>query len=264
MKIAVCAKVAPDTTTPRIQPAADGSGIDTSGIKFAVSPYDVFAATLGVELVEKKVAASVHLFTVGDEGDVATLRSGALALGCEDLTLIGDDAAKAADALGASKALAAAIGKDDGITLVLTGKQAIDGDSVQVPGMLAEFLGWPLVSMVSSFETDGTTFTAVRNVGGGVQETVQGNLPAVITCDKGLVQPRYAKLPQIMKAKKKAVHTPSLGDLGLSADDVAPKASHTAYGEPPPRPPGRVLDGGDLSSTLDQLVTALRDEAKVL
>lgn len=264
MKIAVCAKVAPDTTTPRIQPSADGSGIDSSGIKFAVSPYDVFAATLGVELIEKKVASSVHLFTVGAEGDVATLRSGALALGCEDLTLVAGPAAESTDALGAAKALAAAIQAADGIGLVLTGKQAIDGDSVQVPGMLAELLGWPLVSMVDTFETDGSTFTAVRNVGGGIQETVQGSLPAVITCDKGLVQPRYAKLPDIMKAKKKPVHQPSLGDLGLSDAALAPKAVHAAFGEPPPRPAGRMLDAGDLSSTLDQLVAALRDEAKVL
>lgn len=264
MKIAVCAKVAPDTTTPRIQPAADGSGIDTQGIKFAVSPYDVFATTLGIELKEKGVASSVHLFTVGEEGDVAALRSGALALGCEDLTLIADPAAVATDALGAARALAAAITAAGDVGLVLTGKQAIDGDSVQVPGMLAELLGWPLVSMVSGFETDGTTFTAVRNVGGGVQETVQGQLPAIITCDKGLVQPRYAKLPDIMKAKRKKVHQPSLADLGLSADALAPQAVHTAYGEPPPRPAGRMIDEGDLSASLDALVTALRSEAKVI
>ena len=131
--------------------------------------------------------------------------------------------------------------------------------------MLAELLGWPVVSMVSKLEIDGNDVhrhpRGRRRRAGG---RCKGSLPAVITCDKGLVQPRYAKLPQIMKAKKKAVHTPSLADLGLAAGDVAPKASHTAYGEPPPRPPGRVLDGGDLSSTLDQLVTALRDEAKVL
>jgi len=260
VKIAVCATVMPDTTTPRIQPNADGSGIDTSGIKFAVSPYDVFAATLGVELKEKKVAESVHLFAVGEDGDVATLRSGALALGCEDLTLLTEVAD--ADALAKAKALAAAIGAADGIGLVLIGKQDNQGDAVLVPAMLAELLGWPVVSMVSSFETDGTTFTAVRNVGGGAQETVTGSLPAVITCDKGLVQPRYAKLPDIMKAKRKKVFKPSNADLGLA--DVSAKATRGAYGEPPPRPPGRMLDAGDLSSTLDQLVGALRDEAKVL
>lgn len=262
MKIAVCAKVAPDTTTPRIQPSADGSGIDTSGIKFAVSPYDVFAATLGIELKEKGVASSVHAFTVGDDGDAATLRSGVLALGAEDLTLV--TGAPGTDALGAARILAAAIEKAGGFGLVLTGKQAIDGDSVQFPAMLAELLGWPLVSMVSGFETDGTTFTAVRNVGSGVQETVSGSLPAVVTCDKGLVQPRYAKLPDIMKAKKKAVHTPSLADLGLSASEVEAKAMHGAFGEPPPRPAGRRLDAGDLGNTVDALLVALRDEAKVL
>lgn len=263
MNIAVCAKVAPDTATPKITPSADGSGIDTTGIKFVVSPYDLFAVTEGVVLVEEKKADNVHLFTVGTDADVSPLRGGAIALGCTDLTLISDAALENADGLAVARALAAAIGQAPDIGLVLTGKQAVDYDNVQVPAMLAELLGFPLVSMVCALEIDGTNFTATRSVGGGVEEVVKGTLPAVISCDKGLVQPRYAKLPQIMKAKKVPVHTKSIGDLGLSAADVAPGATYSAYGEPPPRPAGRIIEG-DLGPALDQLVDLLRNEAKVL
>lgn len=263
MNIAVCAKVAPDTATPKIKPSADGSGIDTAGIKFAVSAYDLFAVTEGIVLKEEGKANEVHVFTVGDKDAVSVMRGGALALGAADLTLVDDAALADADALAVAKVLAKAIEGADDIGLVLTGKQAIDGDNVQVPAMLAELLGWPVVSFVSGLEIDGTTFTATRNVGGGIEEVVTGSLPAVITCDKGLVQPRYAKLPDIMKAKRKPVHTKSLGDLGLSAADVAPKATWSAYGEPPPRPAGRVLEG-DVASMVDQLVDLLQNEAKVL
>ncbi|MCB9664074.1 MAG: electron transfer flavoprotein subunit beta/FixA family protein [Alphaproteobacteria bacterium] len=262
MKIAVCAKVAPDTATPRITAKGDGSGIDTTGIKFVVSPYDLFAVTEGIVLKEQGKASAVHLFTVGGDSDVTVLRGGALALGAEDLTLVDDPALAEADSLAVARSLAAAIGQGE-FGLVLCGKQAVDHDNVQVPAMLAELLGWPHVSLVDDLVIDGDGFTATRNVGGGVAEVVKGTLPAVVTCDKGLVEPRYAKLPDIMKAKQKKVHKKTLGDLGLSAADVAPAATYTAYGEPPPRPKGRMLEG-DVAGMVDQLVDALRNEAKVL
>lgn len=268
MNIAVCIKVAPPTTTPKIKPSADGSGIDTTGIKYEPGPYDLFAVTEGVVLIEQKKAAKVHLFTVAstdvktDEA-VSALRGGAIALGCEDLTVIDDPALAKADALGVAKALAAAIKATPDVGLVLTGKQAIDYDNVAVPAMLAELLGYPLVSFVCALDINGDTFTATRSVGGGVEEVVTGKLPAVITCDKGMVQPRYAKLPQIMAAKKAPVHTKKVADLGLSADDVAPATAYAGYGEPPARPAGRILKG-DLPAALDELVALLRNEAKVL
>lgn len=268
MNVAVCAKVAPATTTPKIKPSADGSGIDPAGLKTEVSPYDLFAATEGVVLVEQKKAEKVHLFTVTSpdlkaDDAVSALRGGAIALGCTDLTVIDDPALAKADSLGVARALAAAIKATPDVGLVLTGKQAIDYDNVQVPAMLAELLGWPLVSMVSALDVSGDGFTATRNVGSGVEEVVSGKLPAVITCDKGLVEPRYAKLPQIMAAKKAPVLTKKVADLGLSAADVAPAATYGAYSEPPPRPAGRILKG-DLPAVLDELVGLLRNEAKVL
>ena len=129
--------------------------------------------------------------------------------------------------------------------------------------MLAELLGWPAVTMVTAFAIDGGTFKATRNVGGGVSEIVTGALPAVISADKGLNAPRLAKLPDIVKSKTKPVHKKALGDLGLSADDIAPRAITSSFSPPPPRPKGRIL-AGDIDTQVAELVRLLRDEAKVL
>lgn len=262
MDIAVCAKVTPDTDT-RIKVKGDGSGIETAGIKWIVSPYDAFAVEEATKLKEAKKAGAVKLFSVGGDDAVAALRLGGLAVGADDLTLVNDEAVTGSDSLATARALAAAITDAGDIGLVFTGKQAADDDNVQVPAMLAEILGWAHISFVSGFELDGDTFKATRNVGGGVQEVVYGSLPVVITCDKGMNTPRYAKLPQVMKAKRKKVHKKAAADIGLDGDAVAAKVTVSAYGAPPPRPAGRILEG-DLGAQLDELVGLLRNEVKVL
>jgi electron transfer flavoprotein beta subunit len=262
VNIAVCAKVTPDTAA-LIRTKADGSGIETSGIKWVISPYDLFAIEEGVRLTEEGKATTVHLFTVGDDEAASALRGGGLALGAEDLTLIKDPAMNGADALGVARALAAAIKGGPDLQLVLCGKQAVDDDNVQVPAMIAELLGWAQVSMVSKLVVEGGRFKATRNVGGGVEEVVEGSLPVVITCDKGLNTPRYAKLPAIMAAKKKKVHEKTAASLGLSAADIAPAAVVSSFGPPAPRPAGRILQG-DVGAQVKELVNLLRNEAKVL
>jgi len=260
VKIGVCIKSTPDTDA-RIKVLGDGSGIDPSGIKFIISPYDAYALEVGVQTKEK-LMGEVVLYTVGDADVQKNLRDG-LALGADKAVHIDDPAAVASDALGVARALAAAL-KADGAEIVFTGKQAIDDDNVQVSAMIAELLGWPHVYFVTEFETDGSTFTATRNVGGGVEEVVKGNLPAVITADRGLNNPRYAKLPMIMKAKRKPLETRDLAALGLSADDVAPHVHVSAFGPPPDRPQGRIIEGDDVAAKVTELVRLLRDEAKVL
>ena len=164
--------------------------------------------------------------------------------------------------IGVARALAAAI-KAEGMELVFCGKQAIDDDNVQVPAMLAELLDWPHVSMVVEFKVEGDAFTAVRSVGGGARERVAGKLPVVITADRGMNTPRYAKLPDIMKAKTKKLDTKNLAALGLSAADVAPAVTISAYGYPPARAKGRLI-AGDAATQVKELVRLLREEAKVL
>ena len=175
------------------------------------------------------------------------------------------DIVDTAVAAGSFKTLAAAL-KAEGVGLVLCGRQAIDGDSGAVGAMIAELLGAAQVSWVDKLTLDGDGFTAQRAAGGGVREVVSGKLPAVISCDKGLNEPRYATLPGIMKAKTKPIAVKKLGDLGLSAGDVGAAAAlvtHTNMGPPPARPAGRILSG-DAASAVSELVRLLRDEAKVL
>jgi electron transfer flavoprotein beta subunit len=259
VKIGVCTKVTPDTDT-RIKITGDGNGIDPAGVKWVISPYDMFALEEAIQ-TKNSQDGSVTLFSVGDKSVVKPLRTG-LALGAESLTLIDDPAAIASDALGVARCLAAAA-KAEEISLLFCGKQAIDDDNVQVPAMIAELLGWAQVSMVTDFSTDGGTFTATRNVGSGVQEVVTGALPVVITCDKGLNTPRYPKLPAIMKAKRKPVNKKSVADLGLSEDDVAASVQTSNFQPPPARPSGRIIEG-DVADAVKELVRVLREEAKVI
>lgn len=259
MKIGVCIKSTPDTDT-RIQIADGGNGIADNGIKWIISPYDAFAIEEGVQLKEAG-GGEVVLFSAS-ERDVSKNLRDALALGPDRAVMVKDDLLGNADALGIATVLAKAAEAEE-IQILFTGKQAIDDDNVQVPAMLAELLGWPHVSFVTDLTVEGDSFTAVRSIGGGIEEVVKGNLPVVITAERGLNTPRYAKLPMIMKAKKKKLDTKSASDLGLSGDELAPAIELSNFGPPPERPAGRILEG-DAATTAKELVRLLREEAKVL
>jgi electron transfer flavoprotein beta subunit len=252
-------KSTPDTDT-RIKIQGAGEGIDPAGIKWIISPYDSFALEAGAQIKEKEGGECV-LFSVGGQDASKNLRDG-LAIGADRAVLVDDPALKAADSLGVARALAAAI-RAEGSEIVFAGRQAVDDDNVQVPAMLAELLGWPHVSMVSEFTLVAGTFTAIRNVGGGAREKVTGSLPVVITADRGLNTPRYAKLPDIMKAKAKKVDTRTLTAIGLSAADVAPAVTVTRYGYPAERSKGKMITG-DPATQAKELVRLLREEAKVI
>ncbi len=260
MKIGICAKVTADTDA-RLSPSADGSSFEFSG-KSVVGPYDMFAVEEAVQTKEKHGGDTV-VFTVGAESDVLSqLRGSVLALGVDKAVIIEDAALADADSLGIARALAKAI-EAEGVDLLFCGKQAIDDDNVQVPAMIAGILGWAQVSRVTEFAVEGTSFTATRSMDGGVQQVVSGNLPVLITAERGLNTPRYAKLPAIMKAKKKPTEKRDLAALGLSGDDVASKVTVSAYATPPERPSGRILEG-DTDAVVAELVRVLREEAKVL
>ena len=260
MKIGICVKITPDTDA-RIKIQGNGEGIDAAGIKWIVSPYDSFAIEEGVQIKEAQ-GGEVVLFSVGDSSWQSQLRSGGLAVGADKAVIINDPQLANTDALGTARALCAAI-QAEGCELVFCGKQAIDDDNVQVPAMLAELLGWSQVSLVNAMTVEGTTVTATRAIGGGIEEVVTGALPMVITAERGLNKPRYAKLPAIMKAKRKPIEEKDLGALGLSGDDVAPAVSFTSYQLPPERPKGRIIEG-DADTAVKELVRLLREEAKVI
>lgn len=260
MKIGVCTKVTPDADT-RIKFTADGSAVDLTGAKLVVSDYDEYAVEEAIRTKEAH-GGEIVAYAIGDANAERLLRGGALALGADRAVLVNEEAARGAGPLGIARILAAAV-KKDGCDVVFTGKAATDDENGQVGIMIAEILGWAQVSQVVELKFSGNTFTAVRAMDAGVRQRVTGTLPVVITCEDGLNTVRYAKLPDIMKAKKKPLDEASLASLGLDAAAVAPKEKVGNFGPPPARPAGRVLQG-DAATVSKELVRLLRDEAKVL
>jgi len=176
-----------------------------------------------------------------------------------------DPAFAGSDALATAKVLAAVIKKENP-DLVLCGRQAIDFDQTQVPAFVAEILGLPQVFMVAKLEVKDKKVVCNRRIEGG-EEIVEASLPAVLTCDKGLNEPRYASLPGIMKAKKKEIKKFSLADSGLGADQVGAggaKLKVAGYLPLPDRPPGKVFKGEETADMVKKVVRLLRDEAKVI
>ncbi len=260
MNIGVLLKQVPDTET-KIRVAGDG--IDEGDVKWIINPYDEYAIEEAIRLKEKLGDGEVLIFSLGKARTLDAART-ALAMGGDRAVILDDDAFQGSDAYGTAKALAAAIEKE-ACGIVFAGRQAIDLDQNAVPQSVAGFLGWPHASVIDGFEHNGDTATVKRPVGGGATEVVEITLPAVLTCDKGLNEPRYASLPGIMKAKRKPVTNYSAADLGVEDDVGADNAKVTLsdFQLPPGRPAGRILEG-DIGDQVKELVRLLREEAKVL
>src|SRR5437763_8945328 len=198
VKIAVCIKRVPDTET-RIKIGGDGKSIEESGVKFVLNPYDEFAVEEALRLKEKAGAGEVVAISLGPDAAQETIRT-ALAMGADRWVLL-KSATPSLDPLVAARALAAEL-EGGGYDLILFGKVAIDDYSQAVGTMVAELLGLPSVSAVAHLELAGGKGTAEREIEGGI-EVVEFTLPAVLTADKGLNEPRYPALKGIMAAKKK-------------------------------------------------------------
>jgi electron transfer flavoprotein beta subunit len=250
MKIAVCVKRVPDTES-RIKPASDGKSLDESGVKFVVNPYDEFAIEEALQRKEKAGAGEVVVIALGPAAAQETIRT-ALAMGADRGVLLQVDRIPL-DGLEVAKALAAEL-KGGGYDLILFGKMAIDDYNHQVGPMVAELLDVPCVTAVAHLTLDGTGGEAEREIEGGV-EVVTFSLPAVITADKGLNEPRYPALKGIMAAKKKPLEVKpvTLGSGGVELLGMTP---------PPERAAGRIV--GEGAGAVAELVRVLREEAKVL
>jgi len=251
VKIGVLVKQVPDTET-KIRVLGDGSGIETGDIKWIVNPYDEFAVEEALKLKEKE-GGEVVIFSLGPDQAQEAIRT-ALAMGAERGVHIVDDAT---DPWVTSSKLAAAIQGEE-LDVLFAGRQAIDDDAVQVPVMVAELLGWPHVSSISTFEFADGKVTANRVVGGGVTLVTSTVLPAMFTCDKSLNEPRYASLPGIMKARRKPIAKPD----GLP--DSEPLLALSNYRLPEERPGGRIIEGETVEEKVSELVRLLREEAKVI
>ena len=248
MKILVPIKRVPDpATTIRVLP--DGSGIATDNVKWVINPFDEIAIEEALRIKEK-LTGEVVLVTVGQSTWQEQLRTG-LAMGADRAILVKHDGAL--DSLAIARILAKVI-SDEKPELVLLGKQAIDDDSNQVGQMLAEMLGWPQATFASKVEFADQKVTVTREVDGGL-EAIAFNLPAVVTTDLRLNEPRYASLPGIMKARKKELKEVPAESLGV---DLASRLKVKTLAAPPKRQAGKKV------GSVQELVQVLHTEAKVI
>jgi electron transfer flavoprotein beta subunit len=259
MKILVAVKQVPDTAT-QVKIGSDPKAIDTAGITWIVSPYDEFAIEEALRIKEKRGQGEVVAVTLGPDRAKEALRS-ALAMGCDRAIHVNDPALANADTLTTARALAAVV-KQEAPQLVLCGRQAIDDDAGAVGAQLAEMLGWPCASwiMEETIDADAKTVRVGRQVEGGL-EVFDIPLPAVLSAQKGLNEPRYPTLKGIMGAKKKEIKDVKAGDLGLAS--LTPELSITALEALPARPPGRIIPG-DVKDAVKELVRSLREDAKAI
>ncbi|MEM9783490.1 MAG: electron transfer flavoprotein subunit beta/FixA family protein [Pseudomonadota bacterium] len=238
----------------KVRVKADGSGVDLANVKMSMNPFDEIAVEEAIRLKEKGIASEVVVVSIGVAKAQETLRTG-LAMGADRAILIqaADTPETDIEPLAVAKLLKAVIAEEEP-GLVIAGKQAIDNDLTATGQMLAALLGWPQATYASEIEIDGDSATVTREVDGGLQ-TVKVNLPAIITADLRLNEPRYASLPNIMKAKKKPLETKTPADYGV---DVTPRLSVVTVGEPPARQAGVKV------GSVDELIQKLKDEAGVI
>jgi electron transfer flavoprotein beta subunit len=261
MNVVVCVKYVPDTEAP-IRIRADGHGIEESGLPFKLNYYDEHGVEEALRIKER-VGGTVTVVTVGPPGSTQALRHG-LAMGADAAIHVQDPTLEGADHLGVARALAAAIAAQ-GCDLVICGKLSTDDNAAVVGPALAEFLGFPQATAVTKLELGEGTATAHREVEGAI-EILEVALPAVVTVERSINEPRYPSLPGIMKAKRTAIAVKTLGDLGLTLEESGAVAARTevlGYTPPPRRQAGRVLEG-DPAEVVKELVRLLREEAKVL
>ena len=243
MKLLVAVKRVIDyNVKPRVR--MDGSGVDLANVKMSMNPFDEIAVEEAIRLREKGVATEIIVASIGPAKATETLRT-ALAMGADRAILVQTD--DTVEPLAVAKILAK-IAEEEGPGLVILGKQAIDDDSNQTGQMLAALLGWPQGTFASKVEVDGAHVNVTREVDGGL-ETVKLTIPAIVTTDLRLNEPRYASLPNIMKAKSKPLVTKTPEELGV---DTKPRLETLNVIEPAKRSAGIKV------ASVDELVEKLK------
>ncbi|WP_234729322.1 electron transfer flavoprotein subunit beta/FixA family protein [Acidocella facilis] len=249
MKLLVAVKRVVDYNV-KVRVKSDGSGVETAGVKMSMNPFDEIAVEEAVRLKEKGIASEIIAVSIGVTQAQETIRT-ALAMGADRGILV--ETETAVEPLAVAKILKEVALKED-VEAVILGKQAIDDDMNATGQMLAALLDWPQATFASKVEIADGAATVTREIDGGL-ETVKLTLPAVITADLRLNEPRYASLPNIMKARKKTIDTLKPADLNV---DISPRLTLINVSEPPTRKAG--IKVPDVAS----LVEKLRNEAKVI
>ncbi len=249
MKILVAVKRVVDYNV-KVHALPDHSGLDTAGAKMSMNPFDEIALEAAVQLRQKNPGTEVVAVSIGGGKTADTLRV-ALAMGADRAIQVETEAPL--QPLAVAKVLAR-VAEDEKPDLIITGKQAIDNDASQVPSMLSALLGMPVATCVNRIDVNGNSVTVVRETDDGMM-TVRASLPAVLSADLRLAEPRYVTLPAMMKAKKKPIAALKAGDLGL---DLADRLAMQTVVEPEGRSGGVKLSG------VDELIDVLRNKVKAL
>ena len=250
MKALVCVKRVIDyNVKPRVK--SDGTGVDLANVKMSMNPFDEIAVEEALRLKEKGVVSEIVAVSVGPAKAQETLRT-ALAMGADRAVLVQVDDGVDVEPLAVAKIIKGVVGEETP-GLIITGKQAIDDDSNQVGQMVAALLGRPQGTFANEVTVEGDSVVVKREIDGGL-ETVKLALPAVVTTDLRLNEPRYASLPNIMKAKSKPLATKSPADYGV---DIAPRLKTLKVSEPPVRSAGiKVADVDALVGKLKEMGVA--------
>lgn len=249
MKILVPIKRVVDYNV-KVRVKSDHSGVELSGVKMSINPFDEIAVEEAVRLREAGAATEVVAVSCGTSASQETLRN-ALAMGADRAILVETDAEL--QPLAVAKLLQA-VAEREQPQMVICGKQAIDDDANQTGQMLAALMGWPQATFASKVVIDGAVVRVTREIDGGL-ETIELKMPALVTADLRLNEPRYATLPNIMKAKKKPLEVLPAAELGV---DITPRLRHVRHAEPAAR------KGGVKVADVAELVNKLRNEAKVI
>ena len=249
MKILVPVKRVIDYNV-KVRVKSDESGVDLANVKMSMNPFDEIAVEEAIRLKEAGTAEEIIAVSIGPEKAQDQIRQ-ALAMGADRGILIKTD--ETVEPLGVAKLLKKVV-EEESPDLVILGKQAIDDDSNQTGQMLAALLGWSQGTFASKVEKDDSALNVTREVDGGLQ-TIKINLPAIVTTDLRLNEPRYASLPNIMKAKKKPLDVKEVGDFGV---DIAPRLEVTKVSEPPKR------EAGEIVEDVEALIGKLKNEAGVI
>ncbi|USG61026.1 electron transfer flavoprotein subunit beta/FixA family protein [Sneathiella marina] len=248
MKVLVAVKRVVDYNV-KIRVKADNTGVDLANVKMSMNPFDEIAVEEALRLREAGTATEVVAFSVGPQAAQETIRT-ALAMGADRGILVKTDAE--VEPLGVAKLLKA-VADEEKPDLIIVGKQAIDDDSNQTGQMLAALLGWAQGTFASEVNLDGGTAKVTREIDGGLQ-TLDLKMPIVVTTDLRLNEPRYASLPNIMKAKKKPIDEKSPEDLGV---DIAARLTTLKVEEPAKREAGVIVE------SVAELVSKLKDEGVI-
>ncbi len=259
----VLMKQVPDTESV-IELSDSGTAIEPEEIKWVINPYDEYSLEEALLIRESRDDVKVIALTAGDEEADQSLKI-AYALGADEGIRIDTAELSGLDPVNVASILAAAL-KKEGFDLVLAGLRAVDDDHYQVPAMIAEELGLPLLPCVIEEQISGDTIVCRQQVEGG-SNRVEAGLPAVLTTQKGINEPRYPNMRSIMKARKRPVTVLTLSDIGLDADSFAAEQSRlriVSMAYAPQRSPGKVIEGDNAVAKAEQLVKLLRENREVI